>query len=808
MKTAPSRVGAAVILSCLFAGSGVLTAQDEATEEVFELSAFEVRAGEDYGYRATNTMTATRIGMALTQVPLSIQVVTEEFVEDLGMASFSDSLRYVSSTVGDSLSPAGVSGNTYIRGFQTAWTLRNGFRRFRAIPMENVDRVEIVKGPVSVFFGQAAPGGITNIITKRPEFFDYGSVKATYGSYDYKKTSFEYNKVLIEDVLAARLYASYQDSEDWKDFEYKEGYYISPSLKWRPTKTTEVLIEYEKLWSDENKAGSAIYGNQAALDNYLNPDPALLARYNDRLDLLQRVWRSVNVSQWERDFAAVGLEIPQDEARYMPELSPSGWRWNGNGPGSFVEFDSEDWTAEVKQRVGDWFELRAGANYAESKSIDVRFHSADRPYPDGSIDLVRGNAGGLENNETLTLQADGLFRFNLKGTRHSILVGYERVRDDFQGAGNNFDYDLAEGIITPAPDPEGGARDLRQMFTRYYPFFDPVQPGAGMVFAGVSEGLSRDESATRNGYYANHQGEFFDGRLNTMAGIRREEFEIEGAGTVPVEYSDTVYMGGFTFEMVKGLNFFASYSQSFEPNRPPNNVTVRGPGVEEGEASLLAPKSGEGMDIGFKSSLWENKLAGTLTFFNLQQEASVATDNEKTDADPRNQDSDPSNDVTWYRTAGLFESEGIELEIIYSPNPNYQLLAAASWMWDANLVSDPNLPEDHGLFDRRNQNSPEYKFTLWNKYVFSEGPLEGLELGLGARYVDEHFPRSGLGSTQLLVNDDSLVFDGLIAYNTQIGGYDTRLTLQMENLTDEIYQEGHTAAGDPFKVNFSVEVDF
>jgi iron complex outermembrane receptor protein len=797
-----------LVAAGLVGWAAALTGQDNGAGEVFELSAFEVRAQEDYGYRATNTMTATRIGVALTQVPLSIQVVTEEFVEDLGMSSFSDSLRYVSSTVGDSLSPAGDSGNSYIRGFQTAWTLRNGFRRFRAIPMENVDRVEIVKGPVSVFFGQAAPGGITNIITKRPEFFDYGSVKATYGSYEYRKGSFEYNKVLVDDVLAARLYTSYTDSEDWKDFEYKEAYYIAPSLKWRPTRTTEIMIEYENMWSEENKAGSAIYGNQLALDNYADPDPALLTRYGNRLDLLQRVWRSVNVLQWERDMAAVGLDIPSDAARYMPELSPSGWRWNGNGPGSFVEYRSEDWTAELKQRVGDWFELRAGANYAESSSIDLRFHSADRPYPDGAIDLVRGNAGGLQENQTLTLQGDGLFRFNLKGTRHSILVGYERVEDDFQSANNNFDYTLAEGLITPTPDPAGTDRDLRQMFMRYYPFFDPVQPGAGMVFDGVASSLNRDESATRNGYYANYQGEYFEGRLNTMLGVRREEFEISGAGTVAVEYEDTVYMGGLTFELVKGLNVFASYSQSFEPNRPPNNVTVRGPGVEDGEAGLLPPKSGEGMDIGFKSALWDNKLAGTLTFFNLRQEASVATDTVRTENDPRNLDADPGNDVTWYRTAGKFESEGIELEIIYSPTPNYQLLAAASWMWDAGLVSDPNLPDDHGLFDRRNQNSPEYKFTIWNKYVFSEGRFEGLELGLGARYIDDHFPRSGLGTTQLLVNEDSLVFDGLIAYNTQLGGHDTRFSLQLENITDEVYQEGHTAAGDPFKVNFSMEVKF
>jgi outer membrane receptor for monomeric catechols len=129
-------------------------------------------------------------------------------------------------------------------------------------------------------------------------------------------------------------------------------------------------------------------------------------------------------------------------------------------------------------------------------------------------------------------------------------------------------------------------------------------------------------------------------------------------------------------------------------------------------------------------------------------------------------------------------------------------------MWRANLMEDPNLPPDHGLFDRRNQNSPEYKLSLWNKYTFSEGRFEGLEIGLGMRYMDDHFPRSGLGSTQMLVNESFVVFDGLIAYGTKIGGFDTRFALQLENLTDEIYQEGHTAAGSPFKANLSIRVSF
>ncbi len=788
----------------------VALAQEGADTELFEMSAFEVRAQEDFGYRAVNSLTATRIGVSLLQVPLSVQVITEEFVQDLGIASFADMLRYVSSSVGDTLSESGASGNTYIRGFPTAWTLRNGFRRYRALVVENVDRMEVVKGPVSVFFGQAAPGGITNIITKRPEFFREGSFTATYGSWDHKKAAVEYNLPLVANRLAARVFASYQDSKNWRDYEWKEAAYVSPSLRWRPTRTTDIILEYEYFSSTENKANAAIYGNQAAFDNYLNPHPLLLDLYRGNLATLQRVWRSVNVAQWETDFrnSRVNLPIPMDQARYMPELSPSGWAWNGNGPGAFIEYDSEDWILEVKQHVADWLELRAGVNYNVSSSTDVRFHSADRPYPDGSIDLIRGNAGGYQENDNLTAQADALFRFSLGKTRHRMLAGYERVEDDFRQASTLFDYSLAAAYITPAPDPYGQARTLQQMFQRYYPFFDPVQPGAGMAFAGISPSWTRDESSTRNGYYLNHQGEFFNGRFNTMAGVRREEFEITGTGSVATDYADTVYMGGFTFSIVEGLNFFASYSQNFEPNRPPNNVTVRGPGVLPGEAALLPPRSGEGIDVGFKSALWNNKLSGLISFFNLQQESTVARDDDKTDADPRNKDDNPSNDVTWYRTAGRYKSEGLEVEIIYSPNQNYQLVAAFSWMWRANLVEDPNIAPDSDLFKRRNQNSPEYKLSLWNKYTFTEGRLEGLELGLGMRYMDDHYPRSGLGSTQLLVNKSFVVFDSLAAYRTRIAGHDTRFALQLENLFNTVYQEGHTAAGSPRRANFSVRFSF
>lgn len=146
-------------------------------EGVQTLTPFEVKSDKDYGYLRTNTTTATRIGVAIQTVPLSVSVISEDFIKDANLSDIQDVLRYQASSAGDTrmgvLQPATgftPSGNMSLRGFPINSRLRNGLLRYNNYSLDNVDRVEIIKGPAAVFFGQAFPGGVINYVTKQPEF--------------------------------------------------------------------------------------------------------------------------------------------------------------------------------------------------------------------------------------------------------------------------------------------------------------------------------------------------------------------------------------------------------------------------------------------------------------------------------------------------------------------------------------------------------------------------------------------------------------------------------------------------------------
>lgn len=138
------------------------------TTDVVELSPFEVSSHRDTGYRATKSTTSTGISLDIAKTPLNIQVVTGTFIEDLNLDNMHQAIRYVSGVQNDEFN-RDASG-VRIRGMQVGNFYRNGNPRPFNFSTDNVDRIEVVKGPVATFFGQGNPGGIINYITKKPEF--------------------------------------------------------------------------------------------------------------------------------------------------------------------------------------------------------------------------------------------------------------------------------------------------------------------------------------------------------------------------------------------------------------------------------------------------------------------------------------------------------------------------------------------------------------------------------------------------------------------------------------------------------------
>jgi iron complex outermembrane receptor protein len=121
--------------------------------------------------------------------------------------------------------------------------MRDIFSYYASITSDpyNFSRVEIVRGPASVLFGQGSIGGIVNLVSKTPQFETAGEVQMTYGSYDRKEVLADLN-VAASDTLAARVVARVRDANTYVDHVPDDRVMIAPSIRWRPTADTDVTL--------------------------------------------------------------------------------------------------------------------------------------------------------------------------------------------------------------------------------------------------------------------------------------------------------------------------------------------------------------------------------------------------------------------------------------------------------------------------------------------------------------------------------------------------------------------------------------
>jgi iron complex outermembrane receptor protein len=187
----PSRLLMAAVVLCALVGTALAQRQpapdaaaaDAGADEIVELSPFEVNATKDDGYIAANSLSGTGYNMALMDLPRPIDVLTSEFIEDMGVWDVADALRY-----GGSLSDNGNGSPTdemgfYTRGFSSGIQLRNGYRTYVPSDPAFVDRLEVLKGPSSTFAGAAGPGGAISVVARRPAGKQTNQAGFRYGSY-------------------------------------------------------------------------------------------------------------------------------------------------------------------------------------------------------------------------------------------------------------------------------------------------------------------------------------------------------------------------------------------------------------------------------------------------------------------------------------------------------------------------------------------------------------------------------------------------------------------------------------------------
>jgi iron complex outermembrane receptor protein len=333
---------------------------------------------EEEGYRVEESTTGTKLPVPQRDIPLSVQVLPRQVLEDRGVVDldeFADNVSGVQRARG-----FGEATGYVIRGFlQSLATLRNGFPFTNAVSpvgFANVERIEVLKGPASVLYGggsQLNISGVVNTVTKKPLDESFYQVEYTRGSFEFNRGTLDFTGPLTSDnSLLYRLNVAYEDTDSFRDFdERSENFLIAPALTWRIGPRTTLAAEFEYL-------------------DYSYP-------FESGFPLEPEV-----------------LDLPLNRILSEPALDAS--------TGDLTSF-----TYDFEHRFSDNWRFRQGFNLAIA-NIDIgptRFYGTLR---DDRRTLERRARRGDQRNENYTLQNELFGKFNTGSIRHNVLFGVELSR--------------------------------------------------------------------------------------------------------------------------------------------------------------------------------------------------------------------------------------------------------------------------------------------------------------------------------------------------------------------------------------------
>lgn len=195
------------------------------------------------------TVSAVRSELKPMDIPQSIQIIGSEIIEQQQALRLSDVIKNVNGVYVGS-ARGGAQESFFSRGYDMSANnmFKNGFRfNSGSIPeVSSLEKVEILKGSAALLYGNVAPGGILNMVTKTPSFKKGGEIVMQMGSYSFYKPSIDVYGPL-NDIIAYRFTGSYENSESFRDNVTKERYYINPSVLFKASDKTEILLQGDYL---------------------------------------------------------------------------------------------------------------------------------------------------------------------------------------------------------------------------------------------------------------------------------------------------------------------------------------------------------------------------------------------------------------------------------------------------------------------------------------------------------------------------------------------------------------------------------
>ncbi|WP_414663960.1 TonB-dependent siderophore receptor [Horticoccus sp. 23ND18S-11] len=554
-------------LATWFAAAGVAEAQvpapasaPVADSQVVTLNAFTVSASDTSGYRAEKTVSGTLIATDVKSMPASIQVVTAALLADMDTRRVEDSIRFISG-VGLAARNEGAGGGTrseqfVVRGFQTSQVLRNGVRMQGITNSANLERIEVLKGPSSIFFGAADPGGVINVITKRPLAERYGAVRLGFGDDNYKYAEFDFNQPIVDKTLLFRFMGSRLDTDGWRKFWHDNQTFLSAVAEWNPTPTTRLTFDAQvrKQTGIQERLG----------DVFLTTDRP--APFTQQLLTGAALQRTIELG------ALTPTDTYDDESTFH--------------------------SVTLAQKVGE--RVLVSAVYGASDGNRLQRTTVTRNRIATNDNYSYFDRPGISSIGAVnrTINVNVLVSFDLLRTKNKLVAGWDRSE-----AGNKellFAYANNSPFTTKRFLFDRGT-DAEIFGVRKYPTLEEIGTPNG---PGAVVNNPWSKPIWQQGAYVTNQMKLFDERLTLLGGTRWSDLRAQGRTAWTPQY-------GATFAITPGISAYALYSESFRPNGRASTIDPTSP--------FFPPENGVGKEGGLKFSLIKNKLTGTVALFQVDK---------------------------------------------------------------------------------------------------------------------------------------------------------------------------------------------
>ncbi|WP_181049965.1 TonB-dependent siderophore receptor, partial [Methylobacter tundripaludum] len=203
-------------------------------------------------YAVPNANSATKTDTPIMETPVAVQVIPRAVMQDQQAVQVGDAVKNVSG-VFQGATWGGFSEEFMIRGFNTSYAnYLDGFRwPSSRLATANAERIEVVKGAAANLYGRIQPGGMINVVTKRPQATPYYALEQQFGSYDLYRTTADATGAVNKDgSLMYRLNLEYLSRNSFRDFAYTDRVFVAPSLTWKVSDRTQLDLDF--IHSDEN----------------------------------------------------------------------------------------------------------------------------------------------------------------------------------------------------------------------------------------------------------------------------------------------------------------------------------------------------------------------------------------------------------------------------------------------------------------------------------------------------------------------------------------------------------------------------